>query len=287
METINQISGQSPQHTSPNERFVGEQIKKTTTIWLIAFFFMCVFLISCRQNKSLNQNIESEISNLTNKFPQLPKGNSKQSDYYKLVRSVRNGEKNFEIQLRSSPDSLDDPQQIIIFINQYEKCVAIPFFSNTYRDYWNFQFDELLPNIKRTNTDFTKELMFALNKLQLNDSIGKAGLVVDEMLYSLLHCTLVTESDSVKLFGTSLIPNHNLPPESIDSNFARQRKNYNAMSKEWHPKYFIDNYNSFLDEENHRVYQFNFMHDSWRREKVEMSIKVYRKDCNFHSLFSD
>lgn len=251
-----------------------------TKTLLFSIFILLAFF-SCKQTSSHQPNIEKAVADLTDKFSQLPKGKSKQIDYYKLVRSVKNGEKNFEIQLRSSPNSLEDPQQIIIFINPLGQCYGIPFFSNTYRDYWDFQFDHPISTVKRTNTTFARELMTALDSLHLNDTIGTGSIVIDEMLFSLLHCVKVTESDSTKLFVIHMNDNHDIPEESSDSGFARLRKNYKAISSEWHPEEFISNYNAYWDNDNHRIYQFNTK-EKGRRKKLDLSIKVYRQDYVFH-----
>lgn len=249
---------------------------------LFSIFILLVFF-SCKQTNSDQLNIEKVVSDLTDKFPQLPKGKSKQIDYYKLIRSVKNGEKNFEIQLRSSPDSLEDPQQIIVFVNHLGQCYAIPFFSNTYRDYWDFQFDHPISTVKRTNTTFERELMTALDSLHLNDTIGTGNIVIGEMLLSLLHCANVTESDSTKLFSLYMNINHDIPEESGDSGFARLRKNYKAISSEWHPKEYSSKYNAYWDNNNNRIYQFNNKVKG-RRKKLDLSIKVYRQDYVFHSF---
>lgn len=250
---------------------------KTFLLWV----FILTTLFSCRQAASSEQDIENVITDLTNKFAQLPKAKSNQADYYQLIRSVTNGKKKFEIQLRSTPDSLEDPQQIIVFINQLGQCYAIPFFSNTYRDYWDFQFDSPIPTIKRTNTTFAKEFMTALDTLHLNDTIGTASIVFNEMLFSLLHCVNLTESDSSKLFKLYLNDNHDIPEESLDSSYIRLRKNYQAVSSEWHQYGFISTYFAYLDEKNYRVYQFNNKQKSWRK-KLNLTIKVYRQDCVNH-----
>lgn len=240
-----------------------------------------VTLVAC-QPKNDSQNIEKTIVELANKFPQLPKGNGKQTEYYKLVRSVSIENNNIQIQLRSAPDSIEDPQQIIIITNLKGQHYAIPFLSNSYRDYWNFQFDTPIPNLQRTNTTFEKELKVALDTLNLNDTIGTAGKLISELLFSVLHCRTIYESDSSALHVIHLIDNNLIPVANTDSCFVRLKKNYKAISDEIHPKDYIDNYNAFWDKENGRIYQIS-NRNGWRR-KLKLSIKVYREDCVSHSI---
>jgi hypothetical protein len=84
----------------------------------------------------------------------LPKSDLRPTVFYELVRSVRNGVRNFEVQLYSTPSSVEDNQEIIVLINQQGQVYAIPFFSNKYRDYWNFQFDRQIPEKEKIVTTF-------------------------------------------------------------------------------------------------------------------------------------
>jgi len=252
----------------------------TFNTYLITIFILTT-LLSCNQTNSPEPEIEKVITELTNKFSQLPKGTSNPLDYYKLVRSVTNGEMNFEIQLRSAPDTIEDPQQIIIFKNALGQYYAIPFFSNTYRDYWEFQFDSPLPSVKPTNTTFEKEFISALNTLNFNDTIGTVWTVIDEMLSSLLRCSYVTKSDSTELLTLYLNNNYNIPVENSDSGFQRLQKNYAAISDKWLKQEFLYRADIYFDAENYRVYQICNSERLWRN-KPNLSITVYRQDVVFH-----
>lgn len=234
---------------------------------------------SCRQTD--NQiDIDNALSNTTSKFPQLPKG---QSDFYKLIRIVTIGDNSVELQLRSMPDTLDDPQKIIIVINKTKQFYVIPLFSNTYHDYWNFQFDSVLSSVKPTNTTFEKELKTCLTQLNLYDTLGTAGKVINEMLVSLLQCQQVRDTDSLNLNSVALTNNYTLPYEDSDSCYKRLQENWQEMKKAFHPKDYIINYNAFWDQRNNRVYQFDFKNFS-RKQKLEFSIKNYRLDCVYQML---
>lgn len=102
----------------------------STFLKLLLSFSILFFITSCKSN-STEPNIEKAITDLVVKFPQLPKSESKITDFYKLKRSFTNGDKGYSIQLYSSPDSLKDPQKILIFLNSKGKYYALPLFSNT------------------------------------------------------------------------------------------------------------------------------------------------------------
>ena len=251
----------------------------TRHLLLTSVLLSIIIFSGCRQND--NQiNIDKALSNATSKFPQLPKG---QSDFYRLVRSITIGDNGIELQLRSTPDTLDDPQKVIIVINKAKQLYVIPLFSNTYHDYWNFQFDSVLSTVKPTNTNFEKELKSCLTQLKLYDTLGTAGKVINEMLVSLLQCQQVTETDSLNLHSVALTNNYTLPYEDSDSFYKRLQENWQEMKKAFHPKDYIINYNAYWDKRNNRVYQFDFK-DFSRKQKIEFIIKTYRLDCVYQML---
>lgn len=242
-------------------------------------FLILTTFFSCKSTTS-QPNIEKAISDLTDKFSQLPRGASNQTDYYKLVRTVIFGENNFQLQLRSTPDSIKDKQQIIILINQKNECYAIPFFSNKYFDYWNFEFDKPIKGIKKTNTTFEKEFTKAINTLNLNDTHETSSKVINELFKSVLNCEQIKETDSIHFEGLSLTNYHNQPTENFDSCWIRQRKNFNSIKLLIHPSKNYYNYNAYLDNQNSRIYQIiNQGKDRWK--KMKPIIKMYRQGCNF------
>jgi len=247
-------------------------------IFILQLFVLTTF-ISCKPTTA-QPNIEKVISDLTDRFSQLPRGKSNQSDYYKLVRSVTNGECNFQLQLRSTPDSIEDKQQIIILINKKNECYAIPFFSNRYFDYWNFEFDRPTKGVKKTNTTFEKEFTTAINTLSLNDTLETSSKVINELFISLLNCEQVKETDSIHFEGLSLTNCYDQPTENFDSCWVRQRKNFISIKRLIHPAKNYYNYNAYLDSRNSRIYQIvNQEKDRWK--KMKPLIRMYRQGCNF------
>lgn len=251
----------------------------TKFLLLIGILHLVITSSGCNQNGS-QLNIENALSNTISKFPQLPKA---QINFYRLIRSVTIGDNDIELQLRSTPDTLRDTQKIIIVINKAKQSYVIPLFSNTYHDYWSFQFDSVLSVVKSTNSTFEKELKTCLSELNLNDTLGTSGKVINEMLVSLLQCRQVTDSDSLNLQSVALTNNYALPYENCDSCHKRLVLNWREMKKAFHPKDYIANYNAYWDKENNRVYQFDIRNFN-RRQKLEFSIKNYRLDCVYQIL---
>ncbi len=252
---------------------------KSTLLKIIIFqLFVLTTLSSCKPTTA-EPNIEKVITDLTDKFSQLPRGKSNQSDYYKLVRSVTNGECNFQLQLRSTPDSIEDKQQIIILINKKNECYAIPFFSNKYRDYWNFELEKPIDGVKKTNTTFEYEINKAINVLNINDTIGTGAKVLDEMIISLLNCQTIRETDS-KIF-TAIWPtwNKEQPIDDCDSCIARQRLNFKSIVQRIHPTANYYTYNAYIDLRNDRIYQI-INQGKDRGRKIKPEIKTYRQNCN-------
>ena len=252
-----------------------------TRLLLLTVISLSIIIFSrCGQKNSQPNNVEKILSSTISKFPQLPKGNS---SFYRLVRSVTIGDNGIELQLLSTPDTLDDPQKVIIVINKAKQLYAIPLFSNSYHDYWNFQFDSVFSSVKPTHTTFEKELKNCLTELNLYDTLGTAGKVINEMLFSLLQCQQVTDTDSLNLHSVALTNNYTLPYEDSDSCYKRLQDNWLEMKKAFHPKDYIINYNAYWDKKNNRVYQFDYKNFS-RKQKIEFTIKNYRLDCIYQML---
>lgn len=253
-------------------------MKASSLKYLLIQLLLLTTVVSCKP-KTSDSNIEKVISELTEKFPQLPKGRFNQSDFYKLNRTVIYGKNEFQLQLYSTPDSIENPQQIIVLINSKGEHYAIPLFSNKYRDYWNFEFEKPNEGIKRTNTTFEKEFTKAITVLNLNDSTGTGEKVLNEMIISLLNCQVVRETDERIFKGLWLTFYFDELTEDTDSCIIRLQKNFNAIKKSINPSENYYNYNAYLDIKNSRVYQIVNQGKN-RGKKLKPEIKTYRLNCN-------
>jgi hypothetical protein len=242
------------------------------------YLFLIIIISSCAEKN--DKNVEKSIQNIIKKFPQLKTTNKIFGNDYKLVKSVKNGEFDFEIQLFSEPDIIEDKQQIIVLINSKKECTSIPFFSNKYKDYWKFPFDKPINNTVKIGSTFKVELNNALSifpepKESINDKNVKYE-VVNEMLQSLLVTKNLEEKDSLLIYRT-LFFNSNIPNELSDSVLVRLHKNYDKMKSEWHPKDDkMTNYNCYYDIKNGRIYQLNY-----NKKNKGYNVKCYRQDKGF------
>jgi len=247
-----------------------------THLYKIFLSLICFLtMLSCER-----KNLDTiAINSLIKKFPQLNKTHDSGVLNYNLIRSISFGKPIVTIKLYSQPDSVDDKQEIILVTNSDLNSYAIPLFSNTYRDYWQFQFDRANQDTKPINTTFEKELNICLDTLQLDDTISTAGKVVNEILYSLLHCQDARLSDSSD-FQTVLMKNvYNNPEENSDSCFIRVKLNWESISEEMYPNKTAVYKHSYWDKDNGRVYQFDFKNFN-RKQKKYFKLKIFRQDCN-------
>ena len=250
---------------------------------IISRLLLCIYLISftsCRQPE-IQPDVEATLRLLAKRFPQLPSGSEKLSEYYRVIRSVSLGSSGIELQLRSNQDTLNGSQSIVLITNGNKEIYGLPLLSNEHRSYWSFLFDTKLLSEKPTNTTFQMELQTAIDSLGLNDTLGTASKVIDEMLISLLQCRRIYDGDSAEIH--SLYSTHNLPEEDNDTCLSRFVRNWKAIITEMHPKEYFTVRNAFWDERNGRIFQFDY--NPRRKEKMKFGVRVYRQDCIFH-LFS-
>jgi hypothetical protein len=238
---------------------------------ITVLLFITVVCPSCKRTNKLN--VEQVIAQVRSNFTPL------QNRKLDFVRSIKIGSLNSQAYLYST-DEKDgkDKQELIVIENSKSNFYAIPFPSNSYRDYWNFEYDSVLSTVAHTKTTFLKEFNMAMKKLSLTNN----SLVASEIFLSLLHCETIKESDSANLRSLVLTNNWNLKEEKTDSCRLRLKHNwkdiYSAMRPDEHSVYR----NSFFDDANNRVYLFPV---TLKEDKPqEFKVKVYRLDCIFHLM---
>jgi hypothetical protein len=246
---------------------------------IILTLFIGALLTQCNhsENRNTTKMIEKSMDKTIAKFEQFPKKK------FSLVRAVKIGSLNIDLQLYATEeDHAHDRQKIITIMNRKGMTYFILLFSNTYRDYWQFQFDDLNVNTIKSNTTFEDEFINAFEKLGFIDSPGIARIVSEEIFLSLLNCHRVTENDSLAFRNIVFMANQTkLPDEDLDSCKSRFVKNFDEIIKELNPKKHTFDYNTFWDFENKRVYQIQNL-EKKLNQKTEISIKTYRQDCIMH-----
>lgn len=236
----------------------------------ILFTLLLIFLFSC--NKKESNNVNNAIDKLLNNYPEIL---DKNIASWKLVRSVKNGAYNFEIQLLEN-NKEEDSQKIIVFINSKEECIAIPFFSNTYRDFWEFKHEKVNSKIKKTNTTFTKEYSKALNALRLDENLI-FGAVTNELIYSILNCKEIKEKDDTPLNIVFLNSNEKFETENSFVIQERLKLNYAEMKRDIIECDKCNRVYAYLDDSNFRIYQFIFSKKE-QKKKQQVIVKSYRQD---------
>lgn len=258
-------------------------MKKNKILLLIALFIF----IGCK-NRSETPEVDSAISEVVAKFPQLTKGGT---EHYQLEKSVKNGKYNFEIQLYSENDTVKDPQKILVFINAQKQYYAIPFFSNTYRDYWGFKNEILLPNIKKVQSTFTRQYLDALINLKLN-KIEVSLSVTNDLLISVLDCEKITSCDFLSVKDI-IFTNDKTSLDSEDNSNELKIKWAKSNEEILKTKNSgIGNYNvlqviGYFECKNYRFHQVILGNDLMNIDKnpqkvitseKDLVIKSYRKD---------
>ena len=229
------------------------------------------------QNNKANDKI---LLDLYARYPELLRNKANPTDFYKFIRNVKNGIHNFEVQLYATPQEKDkESQEIIIIINKQGQRYAIPFFSNKKKDYWNFQFEK---NYRKVDLTFKKELIRALDSLQLNDTIGTGQDVIFETFNSLLHLRSfnkceIAESKPYKLIEVPDKTNH---PEwySCEGSCSARIKRINSFITESYdlPKKEYHSYPIIIDFSRKRIYQLDYP----QFKKIDtLNLRVYRIDC--------
>jgi len=225
----------------------------------------------------IDSRIEKAFDGLIIRFPQLPKGEKKLTDFYIQVRTVEFHQ--FQIQLWSTPEQIADKQNVVVFVNPAGCCCAVPLLSNKYRDYWAFEFDRVIPSVSKVSTTFEKELLHSFRLLNVGDSSGAitSGQILHELFFSVLHCERIRARESLVNEDLFCEIHTDLPEENNDSCLERARNNEKDIFSKLAT--FKDDgwYTAFGDEGANRIY---LLREAWGHQREQFSIKVYRQDCN-------
>ncbi|MGQ7945505.1 hypothetical protein [Flavobacterium sp. WC2509] len=254
------------------------------------FLVILVFLIySCNDNKPKSKqtisykkidepNPKKAISDLVVKFPQLIDDKNVKDREFKLIRTVIAAKTKVQIQLYSQDKynryrSVKKPNQIIVFINKNNKCVAIPFFDNMWRGYWQFTNEKSVYNVNQPSRTFEKEYNYAISLLEEGSKFEKENIAINvtmELFESVLHLQPINDSNRnleicKKGYGVT-----DVPIENEDSVKVRFEKNYKDIKKD------LKNYSFgyYYDSNSYRIYGINY---DYKEQKFKF--KVYRQDC--------
>jgi hypothetical protein len=239
------------------------------------FLFLLIAIYGCKR-ESDQIIVKNTISELKNKFPQLSENN-----FERHIRTVKFGDKNIQIQLWGASNKVKNHSEIAVFLNDKNECYAVPLFSNKYRDYWNFEFDEPIPTLSPVNTTFEKEILNAMNMLSFRDTLNTCNEVMGELLNGIIQASNVYEMSEEIILEPCKIYDNELLEEYKDSCLIRVRQNYELIQKGMKPFKNYHIHNAHYDRHNHRIYQVLYK-EKYFSKNCDFSIKVYRQDCNSH-----
>ncbi|MCS4303310.1 MULTISPECIES: hypothetical protein [unclassified Chryseobacterium] len=233
-----------------------------------AIVLLCI--LSCEKTKinefhSEKKSIEFTLQN----FPMLAKN-------FEKVKEVNLD--SLTISLYRNPKK-EDYDEILVF-SKNKKFYAVPFFSNMYFDYWNFDNEDQKQLYPKTNSTFEKQIKNTVSELNLTQE--EFGLLIEELMKSVLNAE--TNLDlKPKIFENYIYSTYRVDQykvEESDSCLARTKRLYKQILIESEK---IIRYNQFfLDARNGRVYEF--INESRKRGEWKFKIKTYRIDCFSYPL---
>ena len=238
--------------------------------YLLFGVFISFFILSCEKQKdNVFDSEQKSIKFALENFPMIDK----------------NLEKIKEINLDSMSISLyknpkkEDYDEVIVF-RKNRKYFAIPFFSNMYFDYWNFNDETQKQLYPKTNTTFERQLKNLVTELNLNGN--EFDLLKNELMNSLLN----TESNlylKPKIFENYIYMTYRVDKYKIDESDSCQKRTQNVFNQILNESKKTIQYNQFfLDSKNGRVYEF--INDSRKKGELKFKIKSYRIDCFYYPL---
>jgi len=237
--------------------------------------FIFILIVGCNAPESTFTTVDESINDVLQRFPMLPRNNETPSSYYSSIKKIILGQNNLEIDLRRSNLNKDFYEEIIVVRNKLGNYYSIPFFTNKYRDYWNFSHDTSLPNVPKTYSTFEKEYTKMEEKLALN---RKESLIINgEIFESLLNCKMNIEIDS----NYTYIPSPSAHYESeISENredcIKRLANDFKIIKQDLSTQHlsFFSRY--YDDIENQRIYKVSRKKIA---DKAVWIFDIYRQDC--------
>lgn len=246
---------------------------KTNTLIKFKPFVVAILLmliLSCKKTERNRFDSEKKSIEFTlHNFPMINK----------------NFEKVKEVNLDSLSISLyqntkkKDYDEILVF-RKNTKFYAIPFFSNTYFDYWDFDNESQIQLYPKTNSTFEKQIKEVVSELDLTPK--EFGLLIEELMKSVLD----TETNlhlKPKIFENYIYQTYRVNKykiEESDSCLVRTKNLYKDILIEAGKAIQYNQF--FLDSQNGRVYKF--INESKNKGDLKFKIKTYRIDCFSYPL---
>lgn len=231
-----------------------------------SLLFLNIFIIfSCHKEKvAAVDTREKSIKYVLEKFPMIDKN-------LKQVRQVNLDSLSITLFRNSKKVDYDE----VLVFEKNKRFYSVPFFSNMYFDYWEFQNEEQSQLYKRTNSSFDKQLGDLIIELKLTPE--EFQLLFNELMLSILHTE--THLDlKPKLFENYVYSTYRVDKYKTEESevcIAKNKKIFEEIKKDSQKTWRYEKY--FLDSENGRVYKL--INTSHLSGKFSFTIKVYRIDC--------
>lgn len=225
--------------------------------------------ISCERKKESNANEEkTAVEGLLKKFPMLDK------DFVLVRKAVLDS---MSISLFRSRNEVYD--ELLIF-EKKGKYYAMPFFSNMYSDYWNFQNDNQPRLFPSTNSSFNKEFSELIADLKITPA--EFDLVINELMLSVLHAENNIEGKAGCLsnnsYRTYRVDKYKI--EESDSCLKRTNEIFDQISKESNVN--LRRFQYFFDKSNGRIYKIE--NEAKNNNELKIKIESYRVDCYSYKI---
>lgn len=242
-------------------------MKKTSSILILI-----ILMVSCQENN--NHSFDSEKESVTDVLEKFPMINQNLTTVKKIDLDTLS-----ITLLRNSKKKAYD--EVVVF-KKKNKFYAIPFFSNMYADYWNFENDNQPKLFPKTNSTFAKELSKLIVALNLKPN--EFGILFDELMGS----TLNTEKDPQKkpyLFQNTVYLSRRVDKyksEEIDNCSRRNNLLFDQMMKNYNKKAVVIMYQYYFDRNNGRVYKIENKAENF--DEINFIFKTYRIDCYYQPM---
>jgi len=233
----------------------------------ISLLILIIFVVSCKDNKRLSFDSEKEsIIAVLEKFPMIDKN----------LTSVRKIDlDSLSITLLRNPNKKTF-DEILVF-EKKNKFYAIPFFSNMYTDYWNFENDKQPNLFPTTSSTFEKELSGVITQLNLTGS--EFDLLIEELMFSTLHAeNKLHDKLSIlqnKTFFTQRVDKYKI--EQADLCNKRTNWVFQQIANDYNSKDILIRFQYYLDQKNGRIYKIE--NKGTKGNEIKIVIKTYRIDC--------
>lgn len=194
------------------------------------------------------------------------------SNNFKHIRQVINDESGLEISYMADETTLPCDVQKVLVVKKDKKAYTIPFFSNSFREYWNFENESLNTKSPKTGLTIGDELENCISHLELNTTAND-WILLEEIFKHVLNCRVVRNRDTIDLPMCAKSTNVRiLGEDNLQENNEKNKKHLESIKASMQ-----DGASSFYyDEDNCRLYELRFLNYNWHNNPCLFEIKTYR-----------